>query len=88
MSVQELKSSLLWVVHSAEAGGQVWVKPVAVSWEWLPGAPRSNWRTLAVRADLQVNLLGRAHPSDTSFVARGAVVSGAVLKKKVDGWNS
>ena len=44
MRVQELKSSgsVLYSVQTTlpEAGGQVGEVPVAVSWEWLPGAPR------------------------------------------------
>ena len=43
-----------------EAGGRVGEVPVAVSWEWLPGAPCSS-----LRADLHVNLWGRTASSDS-----------------------
>ena len=47
-----------------EAGGRVGEVPVAVSWEWLPGAPCGS--SAAVRADLHVNLWGRTTPRTLS----------------------
>ena len=70
--MQELKSSggVLYSVQTTlpEAGGRVGEVPVAVSWEWLPGAPCGS--SAAVRADLHVNLRGCTTPRTLS-AARG-----------------
>ena len=84
--MQELKSSggVLYSVQTTlpEAGGRVGEVPVAVSWEWLPGAPCGS--SAAVRADLHVNLWGRTASSDSVRSAGVRLLPGFPYKKNLD----